>query len=402
MKTKTIKAVYLTVMMLFLAGSMVAQNQNVGINNTGSSPDPSAILDVSSTTKGFLPPRMTQVQRNAIVSPAAGLIIWCSNCGINGELQVFNGASWTNISGTVAAAAVPGAPVIGTATAGNGQASVSFTQPASNGGSAITSYTATSTPGSITGTLNQAGSGTIVVSGLTNGTAYTFTVKATNAIGTGPASSASNSVTPTSTAFLCGSSIAINHVAGVVAPVTKAVTYGTVTNIPGEPTKCWITRNLGASQQATIVSDATEASAGWYWQFNRKQGYKHDGTTRTPNTTWTTSINESSDWITANDPCNIELGTTWHIPTYTEWYNVNSIGGWTNWNGEWSSGLKLHVAGLLNYSGGSLTNRGTSGLYWSSTQLDATTGWELGFSSGGSLVDKNYKTFGYSARCVRD
>jgi uncharacterized protein (TIGR02145 family) len=59
----------------------------------------------------------------------------------------------------------------------------------------------------------------------------------------------------------CGSPITINHVAGVVAPVTKTVTYGTVTNIPGETSKCWITSNLGASQQATAVSDAAEASA---------------------------------------------------------------------------------------------------------------------------------------------
>lgn len=94
---------------------------------------------------------------------------------------------------------VPGAPTIGTAsiTSGSTTASVPFTAPASNGGTAITSYTATSSPGGITGTLSQAGSGTVSVSGLTIGTAYTFTVTATNAVGTGPASAASNSITPT-------------------------------------------------------------------------------------------------------------------------------------------------------------------------------------------------------------
>ena len=91
---------------------------------------------------------------------------------------------------------VPGAPTIRTATRGNGQATVAFTAPASDGGSAITSYTATSTPGNFTGTVSQAGSGSITVTGLTNGTAYTFKVKATNAIGTGSESAASNSVTP--------------------------------------------------------------------------------------------------------------------------------------------------------------------------------------------------------------
>jgi len=90
---------------------------------------------------------------------------------------------------------VPGAPTIGTATISGTTASVPFTAPASDGGSVITSYTATSTPGSITGTLSQAGSGTVTVSGLTGGTSYTFKVKATNAIGTGAESAASNSVT---------------------------------------------------------------------------------------------------------------------------------------------------------------------------------------------------------------
>ena len=101
-----------------------------------------------------------------------------------------------NFSG-VSATSIPGAPTIGTATATSGTtATVSFTAPASNGGSVITLYTATSSPSGITGTLSQAGSGTITVSGLSGNTAYTFTVTATNAIGTGPASAASNSITP--------------------------------------------------------------------------------------------------------------------------------------------------------------------------------------------------------------
>jgi hypothetical protein len=73
---------------------------------------------------------------------------------------------------------VPDAPTIGTATAGNTQATVTFTAPASDGGSAITSYTATSSPGFITGSCT-APCTSITVSGLTNGAAYTFTVTAT-------------------------------------------------------------------------------------------------------------------------------------------------------------------------------------------------------------------------------
>jgi hypothetical protein len=85
---------------------------------------------------------------------------------------------------------VPDAPTIGTVTAGIGSASVPFT--AATIGGTPTLYTATSTPGSITGT---SATSPITVSGLTGGTAYTFTVTPSNSTGTGPASSSSNSVT---------------------------------------------------------------------------------------------------------------------------------------------------------------------------------------------------------------
>lgn len=97
---------------------------------------------------------------------------------------------------TFNAAAAPGAPTGVGATAGNAQASVSFTAPADNGGSAITSYTVTSRPGGLTGTC---ASSPCVVTGLTNGTAYEFSVTATNAAGTSTPSAYSTSVTPATT-----------------------------------------------------------------------------------------------------------------------------------------------------------------------------------------------------------
>ncbi|MCX6287191.1 MAG: hypothetical protein NTY96_08750 [Bacteroidetes bacterium] len=204
-----------------------------------------------------------------------------------------------------------------------------------------------------------------------------------------------------SCAFTCGSSITINHTSGTVAPVTKTVTYGTVNNIPGETSKCWITSNLGADHQATAVNDATEASAGWYWQFNRKQGYKHDGTTRTPNSAWINPIDEDLNWEPANDPCTLELGGGWRIPTNTEWNNVNTSGSWTNSDGPWNSFLKLHPAGKLNLSDGLLYNRGTWGEYWSGTQSGTNFGWRLVFGTF-CTVANSQKWYGFTLRCIKD
>ena len=88
---------------------------------------------------------------------------------------------------------VPGAPTAVTAVAGDTQATISFTAPASDGGADITLYTVKSNDG-----ITATGTGSpIVVTGLTNGNNYTFSVTATNIKGIGTASSVSNSVTPT-------------------------------------------------------------------------------------------------------------------------------------------------------------------------------------------------------------
>jgi predicted RNA-binding protein with TRAM domain len=119
-----------------------------------------------------------------------------------------NGTTYTftvtaaNSAGTGAASAasaavtpitVPGAPTSVVATAGNAQAIVSFVAPASNGGAAITSYTATASPGGATTTGSVS---PLTVTGLSNGTSYTFTVRATNSAGAGAASTASAAITP--------------------------------------------------------------------------------------------------------------------------------------------------------------------------------------------------------------
>jgi hypothetical protein len=94
---------------LVFAGNIHAQ---VGIGTQ--TPASSAQLDVNSTNKGFLPPRLTAVQRDSIAGPVAGLIVYCTNCGSNGgELQVHNGTLWRNMIGAAASLPAIGQPYQG-------------------------------------------------------------------------------------------------------------------------------------------------------------------------------------------------------------------------------------------------------------------------------------------------
>jgi hypothetical protein len=96
-------------------------------------------------------------------------------------------------SNSITTPTVPGAPANVTATPGNGLAKVSFSVPASDGGSPIDYYTVTANPGAITA---DGVTSPIAIGGLSNGTSYTFTVTATNDVGTSDPSLPSNSVTP--------------------------------------------------------------------------------------------------------------------------------------------------------------------------------------------------------------
>jgi len=84
-----------------MVGLFVISNNlfaQVGISTDNSAPDSSALLDVKSSTKGILVPRMTRVQRNAISSPAEGLMVYCTNCGTDGSLSIFSNGSWKTFS----------------------------------------------------------------------------------------------------------------------------------------------------------------------------------------------------------------------------------------------------------------------------------------------------------------
>ncbi len=366
----------------------VGSQASVGMamKTDNSTPHHSAMLDVSAADKGVLIPRLTNTQRDAIL-PVTGLVIY--NISTN-KIEFYNGSGWYQLISNMLASPTEGIHV------------PSITQIIWkwNNVTGATGYKWSSTNNYASAT-DMMTSTSKTETGLTCNTPYTSYAWAYMSCGY----STPVAMTQTTSACysFCGSSITINHVAGAVAPVNKTVTYGTVTDILGENSKCWITSNLGSDHQAIAVSDATEPSAGWYWQFNRMQGYKHDGTTRTPNSAWITSITESSDWTTANDPCRIELGGGWHVPMSSEWINVDAGGNWTNWNGPWESGLKLHAAGALNYTNGGLGNRGSGGFYYGSRQGNQYGAWRLEFHSYSCYTGNDYfKATGMSLRCIKE
>ncbi len=127
---------------------------------------------------------------------------------VNGDILFYNNNKWarlpigqegqfltvnTGIPTWVSVSTAPGPPTGVIATAGNVQATVSFTAPLNIGGSAITLYTVTSNPGNFTAT---GASSPLTVTGLTNGISYTFTVVATNSVGNSVSSAASSAVIP--------------------------------------------------------------------------------------------------------------------------------------------------------------------------------------------------------------
>src|SRR5215207_2864416 len=89
------KKVFLFLVFMAVVSTTVRAQNSVGINNDGSLPASSAMLDVKSTTKGMLVPRMSTTQRTAIVSPAAGLLVYDNTTN---TFWFYNNTVWLNLA----------------------------------------------------------------------------------------------------------------------------------------------------------------------------------------------------------------------------------------------------------------------------------------------------------------
>ncbi len=187
----------------------------------------------------------------------------------NAELLQFTDRT---VSTTPPAATAPAAPTAVTAVAGDASATVSWTAPASNGGSPITGYEVDVLVGTtVVRTVAPTGTATsTVVTGLTNGTAHTFQVRAVNAVGTGATSVASAAVTPTATAPVArpgaptiGTAVAGNTQATVnwTAPTTGGATASYAVLVRTGTTTVRTITGIPATATSTVVTGLTNGTA---------------------------------------------------------------------------------------------------------------------------------------------
>ena len=243
------------------------------------SPSPAAVLDLTSTSKGLLLPRLTFVQRSAIVSPEAGLILWCTDCGANGdgELQVYNGTNFVNMVGANVQFILPTISATSAATAITSSSFTTGGSIGSDGGALVTArgvvWNTSTNPTILLSTKTTDGTGignfSSSVTGLTSAVTYYVRAYATNSVGTkyGPeitvnsaqgvatlaTTTAASSITTTSASS--GGNITYNGGATVTAS-------GVVWSTSPSPTVALSTKTTDGTADGAFSSSITGLSPG--------------------------------------------------------------------------------------------------------------------------------------------
>ena len=401
------------ILLLLLSSGLPAQNI-IG----GSTGDPTAILDLRSSNKGLLLPRMSSEERSAIVNPAEGLLIYNTSLGC---LELNLGSSQTpdwvcmdartgRLAGLqcdmvslpanwLKGVAVSGLVIAVPYTGGNGGSHNGQTVASSG----VTGLTATLYAGSFAngnGTLLYAVSGTPMSAGT-----------ASFAINIGGAS--------------CLLQVPVLSCGAYLSPGTL---------------KEFMCHNLGANTSVDPLTPSWELIGNYYQWGRNPTCFGHDntdlpnpcsspvygaagpwgGTANTDNagsiTGWSTTAAPNGAWQdtvkTANDPC----PSGFRLPTRLQWQTVINtglntrefVGTWTSSSTSYTSGIKfgssllLPAAGNRFTSDGTLINRGSFGYYWSSTENTSTSAWYLEFGSGNAGTYNGNRADGFSVRCIAE
>ncbi len=393
-----IKSIIQWAMAVLVVGPL---NLSAQVTVGGTTPDPSAVVDMQSTDKGFLWPRLSTSERNAISSPATGLIIFNTNTLC---IEINQGTpstpQWEKIkcrTGVISTLDCSTSTVTGPLSAGQSASGVSVSVPYTGGnggyyaGQTVTSTGVTGLTASLSAGNLSTGAGTL-----------TYSITGTPASG-GTASFALNS---------CGQTCTLNAL---------VCSTGCCAKISATEYKHFMCHNLGVANMSADPFTPSWEIIGGYWQWGKKLEAAPGPTASDPKADaiigWNTSLAANGSWIdnskTANDPC----PAGYRVPTKSQWDAVISsntltnVGTWsTNGfeNTNYSSGkmvgnnLFLPAAGYKTYNTGASRFRGGVGYYWSTTVTDSSNAWSMRFTSGIANSLMLIRSYGIPIRCIEE
>jgi len=337
-------------------------------------PSSAAVLDITSTSKGLLLPRLTFAQKSTIISPEAGLILWCSDCGTNGELQVYNGTNFVNMVGANAQFALPTVSATSAATAITSSALTSGGSIDSDGGAFVTArgvvWNTNTNPTTSLSTKTSDGTGigtfSSSLTGLTSGVTYYVKAYATNSVGTkyGP----ELTVNTAQAVATLASTTAASSIGSTSATSGGNITYnggatvtlsGLVWSTTSTPTIALSTKTTDGTTSGTFTSSIIGLTQGGTYHV-RAYATNSIGTAYGPDITFTT--------ITT--------------PTVSSTATVTSITGTTATSG-----------GTISSDGGAIVT--TRGLVWGTSTGASTYSVTTGIGTGtftSSLTGLNVAT----------
>jgi uncharacterized protein (TIGR02145 family) len=389
---------HLPAAILCLLGALVTPSLHAQTVIGASAPDPSAMLDVQSTSKGFLPPRMTSTERSAIQNPATGLIIFnttlnCVEMNIGAPAQ----PTWSCLAvlNTVSAASATPSVDVNTALT-----AITHTTTGATG-----IGTATGLPAGVTASW---AANTITISGTPTAVGtFNYSIPLTGGIG-----SVSAAGTITVNPAGCGAVVDV----GGVWKVFKCHNLGADT-LADPFTASW--RLIGNYYQWGRNTNITSGSPRYGAEGPTGPDSLNANSGSISDWSWSIPAAPNGSWAAAGtkpttDPC----PAGFRVPTKTQWdavinTSLNTVSYGTGWGssptnyaagrriGSGTSGLFLPAAGDRGDGNGTLNNRGSLGSYWSSTE-SGSNAFFLGFGNGYAYTSLSSRTAGLSVRCVAE
>jgi uncharacterized protein (TIGR02145 family) len=360
-------------------------------------PDGSAELEIQSVTGGMLFPRMTQAERDAIISPAAGLMLYntstlCLEVNV-GTPTVLQWERLNCLPASIASLDCGGITVNGAVYINDPVNGVSIDIPYTGGNGGYSDLVTVQSTG-VTGLVATLAPGNMAV-GAGN---LTYSVSGTpSAVGTA--------------SFVL-------EFGGQSCTVNLGVSYLCRAKISPSEYKKFLCYNLGsANTSADPFAPGWEINGG-YWQWGRSAEAAAGPTASDPRagvvSGWSSASAADGSWTdgskTPNDPC----PSGYRVPTKAQWEAVIannsqfSMGTFVNSALNYTAGKKfgdqlmLPAAGGRGNGLGALSARGFVGHYWSSTEYDYGNAWYLDFNSSVAGTYDDGRTGGRSVRCVAE